>query len=95
MIFKASLNIQHSIDANITKDHIGSLEKCISKKRTIAAIKSWTDNIPFMATGEANAAINIPTTAALIPIMAFLNIIIFRSSCQNGNTPITKKKDGR
>ena len=52
MIFKASLNIQHSIDANITKDHIGSLEKCISKKRTIAAIKSCNDNIPFVATGE-------------------------------------------
>ena len=79
----------------MTKVQIGALEKCISKKSTNAAIKSCKDNIPFVATGEIKAAINIPTTAALIPIMAFLNIIILRSSCQNGNTPITNKKDGR
>ena len=52
MILKASLKIQHSIDANITKHQIGSLEKCIRLKSTRTAKKSCSDNIPFVATGE-------------------------------------------
>ena len=52
MIFKTSLNIQHSIDANITKHQIGSLEKCMKVNSTRTAKKSCSDNIPFVATGE-------------------------------------------